>query len=530
MQELLDDIIHYVRGVWLQRRYILIASWLVCPLGWALVTALPNQYTSEARVYADTRSILKPLLRGLAIQTDPTQELQLMVKTLLSRPNLEIIARDTDADVRAKNSQEYEEIINDLENNIEIKGTGRDKLYTLSYQGVDPLYAKDVVQATLNVFVENTLSEQRIETDQANEILTEQIGDYEVRLAESERKLAEFKREFRGFLPGSGSDYYAQLEQNKQYLEDAQLALSEGESRYESTKAQLRKEESTATEQLSRMRTEYDERIELLQQRLDELLFRFTEKHPDVIETRRQLKELNGLKGKALASYSISDALANNVLYQDLKLTVSQLENEVASLKVRVRKYDSKITDLQDRLNRVPDVEAKLTALNRDYDITKDKYEQLLSRKESALISQSVGDSTDDIKFRIIDAPRVPTTPSGPMRPILLAGILIIGLGSGIGISFIISQVAPVVSSVKQLRQLSDFEVFGIVSATEDSGLLAWDKRKTRIFIFLNFMLILMFVAFFAVNTMPTLQDSILNRASGLIEGLNGLMQRLNIL
>jgi len=536
MQEMLDDVIQFIKGMWLKRRYIVIISWVVCPVGWALVTMMPNQYTSEARVYADTRSILQPLLRGLAIQTDPTRELKLMAKTLLSRSNLEIIARDIDADVRALSDKEYEAIIDDLESNIKIRSGGRENLYTISYNGYAPEYAKDVVQATLNVFVENTLSEQRIDTDQANKIIGGQISDYEKRLIEAEKKLADFKREYRGFMPGSGRGYLSQLEQNKSLHEDAQLALSEAQTRVSSARSQLHKEEVRATEQLSRVRTKHDGRIEQLQNRLDDLVFRFTDSHPDVVETRRQLKVLTGLQKEAQKSFSIKEILKNNTVYQDLKLTISQLNNEVASLKVRVKRYEQKITDLKNKLDAVPDVEAKLTALTRNYNITREKYEQLLSRKESAQISQSVGDSSDDIKFRIIDAPRVPLKPSGPLRPLLLSLVLILGLGGGTAISFVVSQITPVISSTKQLHQLMDYPVFGVVSATKVSGLPLIKKQKTRWFYVLNILLISLFVLFMVMNSIPAAQEHLMQGMGVLMQGtdllklwFNFLMQEINI-
>lgn len=331
MQEIFEQVIGYLRGVWLKRRYILMVVWIVCPIGWALVTMLPSQYSSEARIHADTRSILRPLLRGLAIQTDPTKELELMVKTLLSRGNLEIIARNVDADVRAQNSHQYEQIIKDLETNIEIHSGGRENLYTISYSGSDPVYVKNVVQAALNVFVENTLSEQRIDTDNASKIITSQIADYETRLIDAEQKLAEFKREYFNFMPGSGSGYRQQLEQNKAALETAQLQLNETRSRFDSVRSQMLQEQRKSTSELEKMRTEYDDRIDSLQQRLDDLLFRYTERHPDVIETRRQLEQLNGLKKAKLSGYTTDEMLKTNMVYQDLKINFSQLENEVAS-------------------------------------------------------------------------------------------------------------------------------------------------------------------------------------------------------
>ncbi|MBF9002162.1 MULTISPECIES: XrtA system polysaccharide chain length determinant [Vibrio] len=507
MHDMFEEILQYLRGVWLKKRYIVIISWLVCICGWMFVATMPDQYTSEARVYADTRSILKPLLRGLAVEVDPSKELHLMVKTLLSRSNLETIARNVDANVRAKNSEEYEAIIKNLEDNIVIRSGGRENLYTISYSGTNAVYTKNVVQAALNVFVENTLSEQRLDTDNASQIIATQISEYESRLKSDESKLAEFKRQYQGFLPGSDSGYYSQLEKNKAALEDAQLALNEATTKFKSISSQMRKEEANAHNEILRGKTDYDDRINALQQRLDDLLFRYTDKHPDVIETRNQLADLQKLKEKQLQSYTVEDALENDPVYQDLKRNYSETENDVASLKVRVDNYQNKIAELQKDLDKVPGVEAQLTSLTRNYNITKEKYEQLLSRKESARISQSVGNSADDIKFRIIDPPRVPDKPSGPIRPLWFTGVLFVGLGAGVCLSLLISQISPVVSSTNQLLQLTGFNTYGVVSATGISGISIWEKRKTKLFILSNVLLILLFAVIVAISVVPSAQD-----------------------
>ena len=108
MQDIFEEIIDYLKGIWLKRRYIIIATWLICPIGWYAVSSMPNVYKSEARVYVDTQSLLRPLLKGLTVETNPNTQIRLMIKTLLSRPNLERISRMTDLDVQANNSEEYE--------------------------------------------------------------------------------------------------------------------------------------------------------------------------------------------------------------------------------------------------------------------------------------------------------------------------------------------------------------------------------------------------------------------------------------
>ncbi|MDO6542026.1 XrtA system polysaccharide chain length determinant [Photobacterium sanguinicancri] len=510
MQEQLDILIQYARGVWLKRRYAIIAAWVICPLGWLFVTMMPNQYTANARVYADTRSILQPLLRGLTIETDPSQEVALMVKTLLSRSNLETIARDTDADIRATNNDEYEEILEDLKSNIKIRSAGRENLFTISYSGDDPRYVRDVVQSALNVFVENALGEKRQDTDQASQFIAKQIEDYETRLLKAETGLALFKQQNAGYMPGSEQNYYNRLEQLESELEATQLKLREVKTQLVTARSQLSSERSLASKNYTGIRTEYDERLEALETRLDALLFRFTEKHPDVKETRRQIADLKDLKSASQQTASVAGGRGDN-LFNDLKLIIRQLENEEASLKVRASSFSEKVVFLRERLAKLPQVEAKLTNLMRSYDITKNKYEELLSRRESALISQSVGAASDDIKFRVIDPPRVPTEPSGPVRPLLLSMVLIVGLGAGTGMSFLSSQVSPVVTSANQLYQVTNLPVFGAVSATEQSGLTKTNKRKVFIFGAVLVGLITIFIGFMLMNLIPSVHGRILS-------------------
>ena len=86
-------------GFGLKKHYVIISTWLLCPIGWLGVTTLPDQYESSARVYVDTQSLLRPLMKGLMVETDPNTQIRLMIKTLLSRPNLERITRMTDLDL-----------------------------------------------------------------------------------------------------------------------------------------------------------------------------------------------------------------------------------------------------------------------------------------------------------------------------------------------------------------------------------------------------------------------------------------------
>src|SRR5665213_4446435 len=82
-------VLFYLHGIW-RRKWIAAAiCWIVCIVGWPAVFRIPNVYESQARVYVDVDSLLTPLLRGLAVESNPLQQLDYMQRTLLSRPNME---------------------------------------------------------------------------------------------------------------------------------------------------------------------------------------------------------------------------------------------------------------------------------------------------------------------------------------------------------------------------------------------------------------------------------------------------------
>ena len=104
MQELIKQVLGYLRGMW-QRRWLgLGVAWVVVLVGGIGVFRLPDQYEASARVYVDTQSLLRPLLQGMAITPDATGQVAILSRTLLSRPNVEKINRKSDLDTIARKS------------------------------------------------------------------------------------------------------------------------------------------------------------------------------------------------------------------------------------------------------------------------------------------------------------------------------------------------------------------------------------------------------------------------------------------
>lgn len=467
MHEVIAQLATYARTTWNRRWYIIITAWVVAIAGWIWVYTLADRYEASARVNVDTQSILKPLMSGLAVQPNVDQQVVLMTRTLLSRPNMEKVARMTDLDINAKNEGQSEKLIDDLQSNIRIT-PGGENLFTISYQNSNPQLATRVVESLLTIFVEGSLGHKRKDTDSARKFIEEQLKAYEQKLVLAENSLKDFKRKYVGMMPGQGGGYFERLAQARQAAEDARLELRESENRRNELKRQLAGEEPVMLDDdvSGITNPQIDGRINTLKEQLDGLLLKFTEQHPDIVATKRviaQLEEQKKTEAKLMKPGS-SPLRGKNNVYQQLTVALAEEEANVASLKARVGEFDSRYAQLRAAVDAVPQVEAEFTQLNRDYQVNKANYEALLARRESASISEEMESKTAALDFRIIDPPRVPLEPAWPNRPLMITLVLLGAIAAGILTAFLMSQIRRTVDDRVIVKELTGLPLLGAIS------------------------------------------------------------------
>lgn len=510
MQDLIAQIFSYINGVIRFRWPGMIAAWVVCLGGWVGVLSLPDVYEASARVYVDTQSALRPLLSGIAVNVDVTQRISFMTRSLLSRPNLEKVARMTDMDLQVKTPEAMEKLLDNLASNININTARGQFLYTIGFSDSDPQLAKRVVQSLLNIFVESTLGAGRKDTDTAQQFLEQQIREYEQRLIAGEERLKDFKRKHVGMMPGQGGGYYSRMEGLSGQLESSRLRMRELEMRREELERQIEGEEpsfglSQATgpsQRRSRVDADkvadlspIDQRIQAMLLRKDEMLLQYTEKHPDVMAIERTIQELekqkledlgvdteamdqDGAPEPAADNFGMifggggngNDAVETNPVYQQMRIALGEADAELASVRVRVQDYEARIQELQSMVDTLPQIEAEMTRLNRNYEVNKKQYDALVARLESARISQEADQSSDNVKFKIIDPPRVPLEPSGPPRLAFLIAVLVGGVLSGVAVSFALALTRPVFDSSRAIETVTGFPVLGTVTMVPAPG------------------------------------------------------------
>ena len=469
----------FLRMAWLYRWAGLSAALISCLVGWTAVLLLPAQYEVSAKMYLDSRSMLRPLLRGIAFDSTTLEDTAaLLGRTLLTRPNLEEVARRTDLDLKARTPEDFDRLITGLAHDIRVTGTTRDNIYEISYHATTPRTAKAVVDELLNRFMESALGDTRHETASTRKFIDGQIAGYEKRLTEAEDRLKAFKERNLGVMPGAQGGYFERLEAARGLWNEAQLQLQEATR----SRDQLRTQErahiaaNPASASGDAELAQLDTRIQELQTRIDELLLNFTDKHPDVLGMRKLIAEFEAKRSARLAVLKKSPvAAAPSTAPTDSYLAQLQgqaitAEAQVAALQARAATHAARVADLEKKVGTVPEVEAEFARLNRDYEVNKKQYDELLQRREQAALSQDAEQSQEDVKVKIIDPPRLPLLPIGPNRLLLASVVLVLGLGFGGGLTVLLSQLSPRLIDVPDLREVTGLPVLGAVSLSASPG------------------------------------------------------------
>ena len=507
--KVLDD----VRGTWRFRWWGLLAAWAVCAIGWVFVVAMPDVYEASARVYVDSQTALRPLLKGLAVEPNVESELSIVRQALLSRPQLEMVARTTDLDLRAKTPAEMEQLLNSLRQRITVTTDARsatsstDGLYRITFQDHSREKALHVVETLLNTFVEDTLGSKRTGQESAQRFLDEQIADYEKRLGESESRLAEFKKRNVGTMPGEDGDYFKRLQTEMSAAGDVRRTLALAEARRNELNRQLSGEEpfvfgfdanANAAAQAQDGAGDVTYRIQELEARLEELLLRFTDKHPEVVAVRNTIEQLKAQQQEELSRLSrgergtgsMASSLKSNPIYQGIQAELKRTDVQIAELRQDLAQRDGRVADLKRLVDTVPEVEAELARLNRDYDVTRSRYLDLVQRRETAQLSEDA-DKQGVVKFQRIDPPTVSFEPVAPKRDLLMFLVLLAGIGGAAGLAYLMNQLRPVYQNARVLAQLTGLSVLGAVSRTwiarhqhdERRNLLAFSGAAALLFV-----------------------------------------------
>lgn len=476
MGGVIEEIRIALHAIWTRRWLGLAVAWAVCIAGWLVVSQMPSKYESHARVFVQLNNVL-PAGVDPSQASDAARDVDTVRQTLTSAVSLEKVVRGTDLAQTVSSDRDVADRVGSLQNAIKIVAQ-QDNLFEITTTAATPRLATQITQKLIDLFVETNLSEDRTQSSQAITFLDGQLDALGRKLQDAEGKRADFQNRYLGALPGTGSiadrigAARTQMSQVDGDLAAAQSSLAAISGQMAGTQRSVPGGGGIAPG-VGPARA----RLALVQGQLADARARgFTDSHPDVVALKQQLAQAQAAARSEPAATG-ADGSVPNPAYLSLQAMLADKQSAVAALQMRKRQLQGDLDLLNSKLAGDPEVAAEQGDIDRNYDVLKQQYDQLLAQREQVKLRSSAQSQTDAVKFSVIDPPTMPRTPTAPNRPLLLTGVLLAGLGAGIGAAFAIGRVQATFATAQRLEKATGI---GVIGSIGEMVTRAQEERRRR--------------------------------------------------
>lgn len=481
MTGLYDEIRIAIHSVWNRRWLALVIAWIVCLIGWLAVAMIPNSYQSESRIQVLTQDILSDKV-GIS-SNDRRRSVQQLEQTLTSSVNLEKVVRGTDLGQSVASDRELANKVEGLRGKIEVESE-QDDFFSITVKQSSPKLARDVVQKLIDVAEEDNIASGSKQTSQTLRFLDKQIEERKIALQDAETKRVEYETKNLGLLPGLGSVSQrlvaarAELSQIDSQLLQARSALAALNSQLAGTPQSLN------TPSPGGGFSANPAQAALSQALADMAAMRargLTDSHPDVIAQQSQVANLRA-QAKAFPASGGGGFSTPNPAYSSLQSLRAERQASATALASRKASIEAEMSQLINQQSAEPGVAAEIARINRDYDVLKKQYDQLVADRDNVALRGDVETQTDSVQFRVINRPTLSGTPAAPNRPLLLLIILFAGIVAGGGAAFALGHLQTTYPTAAKLERASGLPVIGSISQMLGSAAREERRKKLRLF------------------------------------------------
>ncbi|MBC2650865.1 chain-length determining protein [Novosphingobium flavum] len=476
MNSLLDEARAALFSVWHRKWIALGIAWGVCLLGWLAVAAVPNSYESKSRIFVQLDD---PLAEQIGIgASDRRRDIERVRQTLTSAVNLEKVVRSTRLGDGITTPKQMETMVTDLGKAIKVKSE-QDNLFEISATSTDSnlsdaesaKLAQEIVQKMIDIFREENLAGGRGEMTETLEFMNQQLADRQKQLEAAEQRRSAFEAQHPELSQG-GASLIQRLEGARTELRGLDADIAAAQSALAAINGQL----AGTPQSLTGPGAGGGARSALAEAlgQLAALRSRgLTDNHPDVIAARNQVAQL-----RTLAANEGPGGGMPNPAYSSLQSIRAEKQ---ANLQALITRRAAALAD-QARLTGQqvanPEASAEAQRISRDYDVLKQQYDKLLQDREQLRLRGQVENERSAVKFQVIDPPSTPRKPVAPNRPLLLMGVLVVGLGAGMAGAFAVGQLTSGFHTMGRLEKAIGLPVLGAISHTmNDVGRAVAAKR-----------------------------------------------------
>jgi polysaccharide chain length determinant protein (PEP-CTERM system associated) len=465
--------------VWNRRWLALSVAWGVCLLGWLAVALFPNSYESQARLYVQLDDVLAEQI-GIGADSRKS-DIERIRQTLTSAVNFEKVVRSTRIGDTVTTPAQMERAVASLSKDVKVVGDEKNVFSITAKSGHSDLsdgenaqLAQDIAQRMIDIFKEENLGESRGEMRDTLAFLDQQLAQRQKELDEAEQRRLAFESAHPELIGGTAA-ISAQLSANRSELRSVEADLAAAESALAALSGQLAGTPRTLVGAGGGPRAalaQAEANLAALESR------GLTDSHPDVVALNKQIASL-----RAQAQGPNGDLGGTpNPAYSSLQAMRVERQANVQSLQSRAAALRSELASITASQLSEPGATAEAQRISRDYEVLREQYDKLLKDREELRLRGQVETERSTVKFEVVDPPSTPRVPAAPNRPLLLLGVLVIGLGAGSAVAFALGQVKGTFATASKLERVFELPVIGTVSHTMTEAALVLKARRFKQF------------------------------------------------
>lgn len=397
------EFLHALYVECLRYRYGILALFIVVSAG--VLSAgylLPKNYTSKVTLYADETNIIGNLLEGQAEITniDRAREAR---DTIFTDRILRYVANEA-------GFADPEKAIGVLRSRMKISANG--DYVNLQYTSSDRDQAYKVVSSVTQAFLSETTRKKREESQGAFEFIDAQVTQYKDQLESAEAALKNFSAQNIDITESSVAQRVTRYKDDIKLLK---LEIQDNLARLSSYESELQKEPEFLQIEAERQSSFQERQLEAFEQQLADLRLSYLDTHPDIISLKDQIAEL---KTKVDADQAEQAGQKNftqteNPAYTSLKELISAERAELSARQNRLRNTERLLESELENAETVAAKQAKYKELTRDYDVTKDVYEDMLQSRENARLSMTLDIEGQGVTYKIHEPASYPISSDG---------------------------------------------------------------------------------------------------------------------
>lgn len=462
MNELKLRFIILLNAAWRQRYVILLPIMILPFAGYFVGKMAPAQYVSHTSMLIQETAKMNPFLEDIAVSTMLKERLNALSTLLKSRHVLTAVATEHQLIHDTMTPAEKDRVINRLANNLTVTQPGKDFL-KITLSSPSPLGMKELLESISDHFIEQLLAPERSSIKDSAEFLAIHIEQRRLELEKADIKLAAFKNQYASVTPEMQSQSLSRLASLKQTLAEKEAELSG-----------VKRSLGSLDQQLSRTNPvvgRIEEQIIETRSELTLLKAKYTNSHSAVQGKERELRRLESERNQLIQleqpnvdSNQLWDIASSNSLSElgDAQpLLVTQLHNlqlvrsRYESLSEETKSLQTMIEELEKSANQFGDRARTLYQLDREVNLKRQLYDELVQRYEMAQLTGSLGVFEQSKRVKIIDLPYTPSHPSNlPIFIFIVAG-LVAGIGLGGGIATFIELFNSSIRRIEEIESIT---------------------------------------------------------------------------